>query len=385
MTISDADTYDDGSEGYVIAPVQTPDLAAALINTATHKGYRMHIYKVTTVDENRHDAARTSTVSLTGHMAPVWGKTLPAVMFDATFTITYSPNHIGAQARNPIVELTALDVTDATDDSATATAVAVIDEVTNTPHVRGSLDDSDLDNMPDQCITFIITQMEHIHRVSKKTPHDLTKDAIEKALTNAAQTTGIAIDIHNIDFGTDHGAEWDNRSPMTVVRGEISLRKLTHITSKFYITFDADTPTPAATPTITVYDMDIELLPHVDDTVCGAFEACDIRITGSRDDAFALVAHMFTSQIQRYMANVENEKRYELCEVATGHPETLSTVKDYQEAPLGTRGHDQDGHWWQKTGPLTWETKRGKFSPEAMSMPITLAVTRWGGWDRWGG
>lgn len=244
MTISDADTYDDGSEGYVIAPVQTPDLAAALINTATHKGYRMHISKATTIDENRHDAARTSTVKLHGHMAPVWGKTLPAVIFDATFTITYSPNHIGAQARNPIVELTALDVTDATDDNATATAVAIIDEDTNTPLVRGSLDNSDLDNMPDQCITFIIEQMKHIRRMKDAVSHDLIKDAIEKALTNAAQTTGIAIDIHNIDFGTDHGAEWDNRSPMTVVRGEISLRKLTHITSKFYITFDADTPTP---------------------------------------------------------------------------------------------------------------------------------------------
>lgn len=304
MTISDADTYDDGSEGYVITPVQTPDLAAALINTATHKGYRMHIYKATTVDEKRHDAARTSTVSLTGHMAPVWGKALPAVTFDATFSITYSPNHIGAQARNPIVELTALDVTDATDDNATATAVAVIDEDTNTPLVRGSLDNSDLDNMPDQCITFIITQMQRICSVNKKTPRDLTKDAIKEALTDAAATTGITIDVHDIDFDTDHGAAYDQRSPMTIVRGEISLRKLDHIASKFTITFDASAPTPAATSTITVHDMGIELLPHVDDTVCDAFEACDISITGQRDDAFALVAHMFTGQIQRYMANV---------------------------------------------------------------------------------
>lgn len=304
MTISDTSTYDDSSEGYVIAPVQTPDLATALINTATHKGYSMHISKATTIDENRHDAARTSTVSLTGHMAPMWGKTLPAVMFDATFSITYSPNHFGAQTRKPIVELTALDVSDATDDNATATTVAVIDKATNTPHVRGSLDNSALDNTADQFITFIITQMERIYNASKKTPHDLTEDEIEKALHAAARTTGITIDVHDIDFDTDHGAAYDQRSPMTIVRGEISLRKLTHIASKFYITFDADTPTPAAASTITVHDMDIELLPHIDDTVYGAFQACDVRITGPRDDAFTLVAHIFTSQIQRYMANV---------------------------------------------------------------------------------
>lgn len=304
MTISDADTYDDGSEGYVVAPVQTPDLAAALINTAIHKGHSMHISKATTIDENRHDAARTSTVSLTSHMAPARGETLPAVTFDATFTITYSPNHIGAQARNPIVELTALDVTDATDDSATATAVAVIDEATNTPHVRGSLDDSALDNMADQCIAFIVEQMQHICSVNKKPPRDLTEDAIKEALTDAAATTGITIDVHDIDFDTDHGAAYGQRSPMTIVRGEISLRKLDHIASKFTITFDASAPTPAATSTITVHDMGIELLPHIDDTVCGAFEACDIHITGMRDDAFALVAHMFTGQIQRYIANV---------------------------------------------------------------------------------
>lgn len=131
----------------------------------------------------------------------------------------------------------------------------------------------------------------------EKIPRDLTKDAIKKALTDATATTGITIDVHDIEFGTDHGAEWDGRSPMTIVRGEISLRKLSHIASKFYITFNADTPTPAATSTITVHDMGIELLPHVDDTVCGAFEACDIRITGPRDDAFALVAHMLTGQI----------------------------------------------------------------------------------------
>lgn len=303
MTISNASTYDNDSEGYVITPVQTPDLAAALINTAIHKGHRMHISKATTIDENRHNAARTSTVSLTGHMAPTRGETLPAVTLDATFTITYGPNHVGARARKPIVELTALDITDATDDSAATTAVAVVDDA-NTPHVRGSLDTSSLNNMADQFIAFIADQMERIHCVSKKAPHDLTKDAIEKALHTAAQTTGTTIDIHDIEFGSNHGAEWDNRNPMTIVRGEISLHTLKHIVSKFYIAFDADTPTLTATSTVTVHDMDIELLPHIDDTVCGAFEACDISITGSRDDVFALVVSMFTSQIQRWVANV---------------------------------------------------------------------------------
>lgn len=64
-------------------------------------------------------------------------------------------------------------------------------------------------------------------------------------------------------------------------------------------------------------------------------------------------------------------------------PKTLSTVEDYEKAPLGTRGRDQDGYWWQKIGSSTWETKRNQFSPEALSEPITLTVTRWGGWERW--
>lgn len=305
MTTFDTTAYDNN---YVVTPVQTPDLAAALISTATHKGYSMHIYKATTVDENRHDAARTSTVSLTGHMAPAWGKTLPAVMFDATFTITYSPNHFGAQARKPIVELTALDVTDATDDNATATAVAVIDEDTNTPHVRGSIDDSALDNMPDQCIAFIVEQMQRIRRVKDAVPHDLTETAIETALAAAATTTGITLDVQDIEFDTDHDDEWDDPRPMITVRGELSLRNLNHIRSPFTVTFDAlasEHNTHCVTASmITAHNISIELLPHVNDTVCDAFEACDVRITGARDDVFALVVHTLTSQVQRYMANI---------------------------------------------------------------------------------
>lgn len=303
MTMFDTAEYDDSNEGYVAFPAKMPDLAAVLINTAVNKGYAMHISKTTVLDENRHDTARTSTIELHGHMASAWGKTLPAVTFDATFAVAYSTNDFAIQAQKPIVELIALDVTDATDDNATATAVAVVDDI-NTPFVRGNLDTSSLNDMTEQFITFIAEQMEYIRYVAEEVPHDLTEDAIEKALAAAANTTGITIDVHDIAFGSDHGAEWDDRSPMTVVRGEISLRNLTHIASKFYITFDADTPTPTATSTVTVHDMDIELLPHIDDTVRGAFEACDISITGQRDDAFALVAHMFTSQIQRYMANV---------------------------------------------------------------------------------
>ena len=304
MTTFDIAEYDDGNEGYVATPARTPDLADALISAAAKKGYSMHISKATTIDENRHDAARTSVVDLHGHMAPAWSETLPAVLFDARFAVTYSTNDFGVPARKPIVELTALDITDATDDDAIATAVAVIDEATNAPRVRGNLDASSLDSMDKKFITLIAEQMEHISRMKDAVPHDLTEKAITEALHAAARTTGITIDVHNIEFDTDQGAAWDKRSAMTIVRGEISLRKLDHIASKFTITFDADTPTPATASTITVHDMDIELLPHVDDTVRSAFEACDIRITGLRDDAFALVAHMFTSQIQRYMANV---------------------------------------------------------------------------------
>ena len=303
MTIFDIAEYDDGNEGYVAAPARTPDLADVLISAAAKKGYVMHIRKAVTIDENRHDEARTSVVDLHGHMAPAWSETLPAVLFDARFVVTYNTNDFGVPARKPIVELTALDVTDATDDDAITTAVAVVDD-TNAPRVRGSLDTSSLDSMDEKFITLIAEQMERLRCIKDKVPHDLTEKAITEALTAAANTTGITIDVHNIEFDTDHGAAWDKRSAMTIVRGEISLRKLDHIASKFTITFDADTPTPATASTITVHDMDIELLPHIDDTVRSAFEACDIRITGRRDDAFALVAHMFTSQIQRYMANV---------------------------------------------------------------------------------
>lgn len=298
MTIFDIAEYDDSNEGYVATPARTPDLADALISAAAKKGYVMHIRKAVTIDENRHDDARTSVVDLHGHMAPAWSETLPAVLFDARFVVTYNTNDFGVPARKPIVELTALDITDATDDDAIATAVAVVDD-TNAPRVRGSLD-----SMDEKFITLIADQMERLRCVKDKVPHDLTEKAITEALAAAANTTGITIDVHDIKFDTDHGAAYDQRSPMTIVRGEISLRKLDHIASKFTITFDADTPTPATASTITVHDMDIELLPHVDDTVRSAFEACDIRITGLRDDAFALVAHMFTSQIQRYMANV---------------------------------------------------------------------------------
>ena len=244
MTMFDTAEYDDSNEGYVAFPAQLPDLTAVLTSTAVNKGYTMHISKTTVFDENRHDTARTSTIELHGHMAQTWGDTLPAVTFDATFTVAYSTNDFAIQAQKPIVELIALDITDATDDDdAIATAVAVVDD-TNAPHVRGSLDTSALDNMPEKFITFIAEQMEYIRYIAEEVPHDPTEKAIEKALAAAANTTGITIDVHNIEFGSDHGAEWDDRSPMTVVRGEISLRNLTHITSKFYITFDADTSTP---------------------------------------------------------------------------------------------------------------------------------------------
>ena len=309
MTTFDIAEYDDGTEGYVAAPARTPDLAAALISAATNKGYAIHIRKAVTIDENRHDEARTSVIDLHGHMAPAWSETLPAVLFDARFVVTYNTNDFGVPARKPIVELTALDITDATDDDAIATAVAVIDEATNAPRVRGNLDASSLDSMDKKFITLIADQMEHISRMKDAVPHDLTEKAITEALTAAANTTGITIDVHDISFDTDHGAAHDQRSPMTIVRGEISLRTLTHIASKFTITFDASVPNQYSTrrtaaSAVVVHDIGIELLPHIDDTVRSAFEACDIRITGLRDDAFALVAHMFTSQIQRYMANV---------------------------------------------------------------------------------
>ena len=139
-------------------------------------------------------------------------------------------------------------------------------------------------------------------------PQDITEDVIKTALANAAKTTGVTFDALDIDFDGDHGAMWDNRDPMVIVRGEISLRNLDHIRSSFYITFDTPAPTRHSTSRaasiITVRDIGIELLPRVNDTECSAFEECDIHITGPRDDVFALVVYMLTGQVQRYMVSI---------------------------------------------------------------------------------
>lgn len=303
MTVFDNDT-----DGYVANPAPLPDLAAALISTAAHTGFTMHISKTTVVDKNRHDTTRISTIGLVGHISPVWNKTLPAVTFDAVFDITYAPNSIGVEARLPVAELMNIDITDATDDAATARAVNVTDSATNTPRVRGSIDVSKIDNAPTQFVALITEQMEMIRHTKDDVPQDLTEAAIKTALTNAAKTTGIALDALNIDFNGDHGAMWDDRDPMVIVRGEISLRNLDHIRSSFYITFDAPAPTRHSTSRaasiITVRDIGIELLPRVNDTACSAFEECDIHITGLRDDVFALVVYMLTGQVQRYMASI---------------------------------------------------------------------------------
>ena len=63
-----------------------------------------------------------------------------------------------------------------------------------------------------------------------------------------------------------------------------------------------------------------------------------------------------------------------------GHPETLTTEKDYKKATVGTIAIDQDGYPWVKTDAALWVSRKHEYLPQMMDMhgPHTVLRKGWG-------
>lgn len=295
-------TGDDDADSYVITPATTPDLAVAILDASRQKGYTTHISAVDTQDANRHDISRITTVSLTGHIAASLSL-LPAVTFRAVFHVTY-PASVHGQVPQPIVTLTALDV-DADDETTqVCTTITTSNDTTLTPRVRGNADDA-----AQRFIALLIEQMERIDCMENDVPKDLTDREIRTALSIAAATAGADITVRSIDFDLEYDATDSYRSPMTTVHGSIALSETDGAASRFTIAFDAygsytQDGDYAAPSTVTVHEMEIELLPRIDDPIYEAFADCTMHIIGTRDKVFTAVVTTFAGQIRNYMTHV---------------------------------------------------------------------------------
>lgn len=305
MTTFDTDEYtgDNDAVSYVTTPAATPDLAVAILDASRQKGCTTHISAVDTQDANRHDISRITTVTLVGHIATASRPVLPAVAFRAVFHVTY-PAVVHGHVSQPIVTLTALDVEADDEVIEVCTTITTSNDTTLTPRVRGNADDA-----AQRFIALLIEQMERIDCMENDVPRDLTDKEIRTALSIAAATTGADITVHSVDFDLEYDATDSYRSPMTTVRGSIALSETDGAASRFTIAFDAygsytQDGDYAAPSTVTVHEMEIELLPRIDDPIYEAFTDCTMHITGTRDKVFTAVVTTFAGQIRNYRAHV---------------------------------------------------------------------------------
>lgn len=303
MTTFGTDEYtgDDDAVSYVTTPAATPDLAVAILDASRQKGYTTHISTVDIQDANRHDISRITTVILVGHIATAYLPVLPAVAFRAVFHVTYV---VRGHVPQPIVTLTALDVEADDEVIEVCTTITTSNDTTLTPRVRGNADDA-----AQRFTALLVEQMERIDCMENDVPRDLTDKEIRTALSIAAATAGADITVRSVDFDLEYDATDSYRSPMTTVHGSIALSETDGAASRFTIAFDAygsytQDGDYAAPSTVTVHEMEIELLPRIDDPIYEAFTDCTMHITGTRDKVFTAVVTTFAGQIRNYMTHV---------------------------------------------------------------------------------